>query len=249
MTLGFIALWCLLSTNTEAEITVRELQHLSVIDHYFTTAISNGLRKIFTKDASKGRYIVLKLAATLQKDEGKIFTNDFALRYFHSDGSEDRTDCDAIAIAKTAKPGESGRFAMGSSGASIRVNRGKVYFCLAFFIEKDVDKIDIYRLGIAEPLTYHIGTDRLYSVFVCTNKDSHILSEAVEVIKAGGYRVVETSKNLPRETKGTTILYRDQAESQAREISQRLMTKLGVVPTLKKMKLISDNDIVVWLGK
>jgi len=89
----------------------------------------------------------------------------------------------------------------------------------------------------------------LYSISVFTNKDFNTLSEAVEVIEAGGYQVVASSETLNKEITGTTILYMDVAESQAREISQRLMTKLGVVPTVKKMDVISEDDIVVWLGK
>ncbi|MFQ5901562.1 MAG: LytR C-terminal domain-containing protein [Thermodesulfobacteriota bacterium] len=190
----------------------------------------------------------LKLSGTLQKDGGKVFTNDFMLRYFHTDGKEDRTECRAIARAETSEIGEFDSFVYGN-GAWVRLDSGKVYFGLAFLIEKDVDTIDIHRMGVDVPLTYRIGTDRLYSVAIYTNKDSNILSEAAEIIKAGGYQVVTTSETLAKEETGTTILYREQAESQAREISQRLMTKLGIVPTVKKMDVISDVDIVVWLGK
>lgn len=248
MMLGFILLWCLLSTKPATAITSGELQDLRVIGHHFTTAISTGTRTIFTKDPSKGRYIVLKLAATLQKDSGKVFTNDFVLRYFRSDGREDRNECAALATAETAEIGKFSKYVTGNA-VMITLNSGKVYFGLVFFVEPDVETIDIHRMGVAEPLTYHIGTDRLYSVFISTNKDSNILSEVEKVIQAGGYHVVELSETLAKETTGTTIHYREQAESQAREISQRLMTKFGLVPTLKKMNLISDQDIVVWLGK
>lgn len=250
MMLGVIILLCLLSTKpaTAATITAREFQDLQVTGHHFTTAISTRTRTLFVKDPSKGRYIVLKLAGTLQKGGGKIFTNDFTLRYFHSGGKEDRNECSAIATAKTAEIGELSNFATGN-GSWISLDSGKIYFSLVFFIEKDVDTIDIHRLGVAEPFTYRVGTERLYSIAIFTNKDSNTLSEAVEVIKAGGYQVVTSSETLAKEETGTTILYMEQAESQAREISQRLMTKLGVVPTVKKMDVISNNDIVVWLGK
>jgi hypothetical protein len=237
-TLGVITLWCLLLAKPVIAITVKELQELKVIGHYFTTAISNTKRIIFSKDASKGRYLILK-----------IFTNDLMLSYFHSDDSEDRTQCAAIAMAETAEIGELKQFAIGSNAARITVNSGKVYFCLAFLVETDVKTIEIHRMGIAEFLTYRLGTDRLYSVVIYTNKNAKILSEAVKVIKAGGYNVVQSSETLTKKKRGTTIHYREQAESQAREISQRLMTKLKVIPTLKKMELACDSDIVVWLGK
>lgn len=248
-TLGVITLWCLLLAKPATAITVKELQELKVIGHYFTTALSNTKRIIFSKDASKGRYLILKLSGTLQKNKGYIFTNDLMLSYFHSDGSEDRTQCSAIAMSETAEIGELKQFAIGSNAARITVNSGKVYFCLAFLVETDVKTIEIHRMGIDKSLTYRLGTDRLYSVVIYTNKNAKILSEAKKVIKAGGYNVVQSSETLTKKERGTTIHYREQAESQAREISQRLMTKLKVIPTLKKMELACDSDIVVWLGK
>lgn len=247
MMLGFIALGFLLSTKAAIAITVSELQDLRIIGHHFTTAISTGTRTMSIKDPSKGRYIVLKLAGTLQKGEGKVFTNDFMLTYFHSDGKEDRNECGAIAKAETGEIGEFSKCVTGN-GAWISLNSGKVYFGLVFYIEPDVDTIDIHRIGIVEPLTCRIGSDRLYSVFVTTNSDPKILARAEEVIRKGGYYVM-TSQELVKEQMGITIHYGEQAESQAREISQRLMTKTGIVPTLKKMALISEFDIVVWLGK
>jgi len=208
----------------------------------YVRAIKNDVKIysiIVSKDASKGRYLILKLFATLQKNKGRIFTNDLMLSYFHSNGSEDRTQCAAIAMAKTAEIGELKRFSIGSNAAYITVNSGKVYFCLAFLVEPDVKTIEIHRMGIDKSLTYRLGTDRLYSVTIYTNKNAEILSEAEKVIKAGGYNVVQSSKTLTKKKAGTTIHYREQTESQAREISQRLMTKLKVIPTLKKMELVS----------
>lgn len=244
--LSIISLGFLLSANPATALTAAELQDVQVIGHHFTTEISTGSKRLFLKDASKGRYIVLKLTATVQED-GKIFTNDFALRYFHSGGKEDRAECEAIASAETAEIGKFGKYFTGNA-AWMRLDNGQVYFGLVFFIEQDVNTIDIHRIGIVEPLTYRIGSDRLYSVYVTSNSATEILGAAEEVIGKGGY-YVNTSQGLNEEETGVTIHYRAQAESQAREISQRLMMKLEVVPTLKKMAMISEFDIVVWLGK
>jgi hypothetical protein len=131
----------------------------------------------------------------------------------------------------------------------LKVKSGQSRFALAFYIEPDVEVVDLYRLGVAEPLTYRIGTDRLDSVYITTNIDAQTLLQAREVIEKGGYNVVNTSELLSEEEKGITIHYREQAESQAREISQRLMIEFGQTPTLQKMSLITDVDIVIWLGE
>ncbi|MCK6622041.1 MAG: hypothetical protein HUU32_09405 [Calditrichaceae bacterium] len=123
-----------------------------------------------------------------------------------------------------------------------------LYFGVAFIIENDVEAIEICRIGTSETLRYNIGSDRFYSVYLTTNSSTAILASAEQVIKDGGYFVV-TSQRLDQTEKKVTIYYQDNVESQAREISQRLIAKLGVIPKLKKMELITEFDIVVWIGK
>ncbi len=229
-------------------LTVEKLKDLSIVNYHFTTRISNGRRIIYTKNPSSGRYVVMKLAATLEKNEGKIFTNDFVLKYFHSNGKEDRSQCEAIAIAETPELGDFSSFAIGSNGAWAKMNKGKIYFGVVFFIEPDVELVELYPIG-RKPLTYRIGSDRLCSIHISTNRDSNLLLKAEKVIREGGYHIVGLSKKLAKDITGTTIHYADKTEAQAREISQRIMTELGIVPTLKKMRLITEVDIVVWFGK
>jgi len=247
---GLIMLWCLVSMTpaTAGTLVVKDFQDLQVIGHHYTTSITTGSKRLSIKNPSDARYIVLKLAGTLRKGGGKVFTNDFTLAYVHTDSKEDRNECDAIATAKTANIGEFNQFYSGN-GAFTTLDNGKNFFGLVFMVEKDVDKIDLYRLGITEPYSYRIGTERSYSVAIFTNVNAAILSQAEEVINTGGYQIVTASETLASGITGTSILYMDEAESQAREISQRLMTKLNVIPTVKKMDVISTNDIVVWLGK
>ncbi|MBN1844325.1 MAG: hypothetical protein JW810_01495 [Sedimentisphaerales bacterium] len=231
--------------------TVKEIQNLKIEGHFFTTGISNRKKTIFTTDASEVRYLVLVLSATLEKEEGKIFAPDFTLRYFHIDKSEDRTTCEALTVSEMTTPENMlnmGEFVI-SDYAWAKMHNGQNRFALAMFIEKDVEIIELYRLGVAEPLTYRIGPDRLYSVHITTNIDDKTLSRAKEVVQKGRYHVVTTSESLNQEVTGTKILYRDQSESQAREISQRLMIEFGKAPELQKMDMISDVDIVIWLGK
>ena len=230
---------------------VQEMQNLKIEGHYYTTAISSSYSTVSVKDPLKARYLVLVLSATFTKNEGKIFGRDFSVRYFHRDGNEDRSGNDAIVISDTTQPEkvfDLGEFQTRTYSA-IKPKSGKNRFALAFAVEPDVEDIELYRLGVAVPLPYHIGTDRLYSIFLSTNSDKKALVRAKAVIQQGGYNVLNASEDLNKEVTGITIHYSEQAESQAREISQRLMTELGKTPKIEKMALVVASDIVVWLGK
>jgi hypothetical protein len=249
--LGVILAALLLPTRALSAPTTGDLQGVKIVGHYFTTGISGPSRYVSVKDPTKARYLVLVFSATLPKGEGKLYNTDFTLRYFHPDGSEDRANCDAMARTKTADADMRFRFQAFGIGeaAGIKLDSNDVMVGLGFYVEPDVESVDLYRLGVAEPLTYRIGTDRNYSVVIFTNVDTATLKRASDVIQKGGYNVVVTSDDLTADEKGITIHYRETAESQAREISQRLTTEFGVVTTVKKMDLISAADVVVWLGK
>jgi len=252
--LGVVAAVFLISAGpatAAAPPTVKEIQNLKIEGHFFTTAISSSERTISTTDASKSRYLVLVLSATLEKGEGKLYAPDFALRYFHDDGNEDRSRCGAMMISETTAPEkvfDMGEFAVGEF-SWIKLHSGQNRFALAFIIEPDTGVVDLYRLGIAEPLTYNIGKDRLYSVYIATNIAAKPLLRAKEIMQKNGYQVVYATETLDQEQTGLTIHYREQSENQAREISKRLGKKFGKDPTLQKMELISAEDIVIWLGK
>lgn len=231
--------------------TVSELKNVQIEGHYFTTAITSRTRRASAKDASNARYVVLVLSGTLDKGEGKIFGTDFTLRNFENDGSESRSKCSAIARSKTPTPRgifDLNPFLVGQL-SWIKVHSGQNRIALASMVGSDVETIDLYLLGVSEPLTYRIGTDRPYSVFITTNLDKKTLLEAKKVVEKGGYQVTDVSEGLAKKETGITIHYSAQAENQAREISQRLMIAFGKAPSLQKMKLVTDVDIVIWLGK
>jgi len=237
----------LFTGQNASAISAGELKNFKVIGHHFTTSFTNGKRYSRVKKPSEARMIVIKLAVKAPSDDSKIFINDFVLQYFHQDGKEDRAKCSAICRAKTEKLGENKGCGMGN-GAWIRLDKKSKYLSLMFFLENDVKSVDISRTD-APPLTYRVGSDRTYSVFISTNQKENVLSEIEKVIRAGGYQITRTSTSLPKEEKGIIIHYAEGAETQAREISQRIMIKTNVAPEVKKMELISSNDIVVWIGK
>jgi hypothetical protein len=250
-TLGIVLSALLLPTRALPAPVTAEFQDLKILGHYFTTGVSGSNRSVAVKDATKARYLVMVISATLPKGEGRLYNTDFTLRYLHPDGSEDRANCDVIARTKSIDPAAMFRFQTFAVGetAGIKVDAGQLMVGLGFYVEPDVESVDLYRLGVAEPLTYRIGTDRSYSVVIFTNVDTATLTRAKEVIQKGGYNVVVLADDLASEEKGITIHYREAAESQAREISQRLTAEFGTPTTVKKIELISGADIVVWLGK
>ena len=108
--------------------------------------------------------------------------------------------------------------------------------------------VELHRIG-GQPVTYSVGTDRPYSVMISTNAHPELLSQVKELVEQAGLQVTYLSTKLNKKKTGTTIHYTKYSESAARELSQRLMTKLRIVPTLKKIKLAAKVDMVVWLGK
>lgn len=232
-----------------AQTLASQLEDLKVLNHYFSTALCDGKKIIYVEDPSSGRYVIIKLAAKYNGDDEKLYVNDFALRYFHDDGKEDRAQCKAIGSCETPDLGEYDEFVISNEAGFLKVERGVIYFELIFFVEDDVNKIELYRLGYEYPLTYYLGSDRLYSVYISSNIGNEALYKAKNAIEQGGYLVSSTSTSLSEDEEGITIHYQEQAESQAREISQRLMLIFGKTAKLEEMNLITQNDVVVWLGE
>ncbi|MFW6146258.1 MAG: hypothetical protein ACOC7R_02885 [Planctomycetota bacterium] len=235
--------------DTDKGPTAGTLQEFRVEGQFFTTCISNGRRGVRVTDVDEARYIVLVCSATVPAD-GRIRTPDFTLRYQHEDDKWDRSRCTAVALSDEDDPNDLydiGTYAIGDY-ASVAIDKGRRIFALAFYVEPDVSTVQLYRLGAAKPGVHPIGTQRRYSVFITTNGDIARSKKAQEIIEQGNYRVVRISDGLVNDQTGITIHYHKGAETQAREISQRLMIEFGKTPELKEMKLASDQDVVVWLG-
>lgn len=226
-----------------------ELRDVKIIGHHFSSEVRTMVNRLGVRDPSKGRWVVLKLSARVPKDEAVIFSHDFILRYFHNGGREDRTTCDGICTAKTVDPGDFGVW-HGGVEPRVTVHRGLVYLGLAAYIEPDVTSIELARVGTGDVVRHRIGGSRPYSVFITTNADPRTLEKAKRTIQTGGYRVTGASNGLRGKETGITIHYAENAESQARDISSRLMLGLNVAPRLKKYEgMVSEVDVVVWLGE
>ncbi len=236
----------LLPNSLDATQVTAGMSDLSVVSHHFTTSISSGRNRLTVTDPGEGRYIVLLMKGSFSSNGGRVFTYDFLLRYTRN-RLERRGACRAIAPGDTSGAPAFGRFLVGY-GSFISADEDTRYFGLACYIQPNTSTVEIFRMGAADRVNYRVGSDRPYSVFVTTNRPRATMTNAVQAIESGGYQV-KTSTRLRASTKGITIHYTQKAETQAREIAQRLMTALDVVPTVKKMSLASTHDVVVWLGK
>jgi hypothetical protein len=237
----------LLACSPAFALSAGELTNVKPLGHHFTTALSNGTRLSSTKNPTAARILVLKLSLTVPEDGARIFVDDFSLQYRHNDGKEDRARAFAVCKAKTADLGEDAGCGMGEGAAAV-LGRSDRYLILAFFVEHDVGTVALARPGAA-PVSYELGAQRRYSVFMSTNRGADTLAKPAQLVQAGGYQVTRTSTGLNADHSGVTIHYAKQAETAAREISQRFMTGLGVAPTVKESELASDHDVVIWFGK
>jgi len=244
----FISLSLLIMAEPVQALTVDNLKDIKIVGHYFTTRISNGRRTITVKNPSISRFMVLILTATLEGNGGKMFSNDFTLKYFHGNGKEDRAKNETIALTNPDFPYLLRNIGLGDVTWN-DFDKGQINFGLVFMVEPDVREVELYRIGSPDKIAYTIGDDRSYSVYITTNNDSGELAQVRDVIVNGGYHVTGATNLLVKSEKGITIHYADKAETAAREISQRLMTTLNKTPKLEKIKLIGTHDIVVWLGK
>ncbi|MCK5616363.1 hypothetical protein KAR91_81630 [Candidatus Pacearchaeota archaeon] len=226
-----------------------DLQNLRIIGYHFTTSVSSDKSSYYSKNPLNSRIVVFKFSAKTSSNDGVMFLNDFLLRYFHDNGKEDRTSAIRICSAETSLIGEENNCLVSKSGW-IKIGTGDVLFTVAFFLENEIKNVEIHRFGNAEAMHYSIGSERPYSIFISTNQGTESIAEIIKVIKTGGYRVLRSSNNLDPKAEGITIYYAKSVEVQAREISQRIMTKTSIAPTIKESSFSNaDSDVVIWIGK
>ena len=226
-----------------------DLLSLKIIGYHFTTRVSSDKSLYLSKDPLNTRIVVLKFSAKTPSNDGILFTTDFLLRYFHDNGKEDRSPAIRICSAETSVIGEENNCLVSRDGW-INIGTGDVIFTVSFFLENGIKNVEIYRVGGAEVMRYGLSNERPYSVFISTNQGTESIIEIIKVIESGGYRVLRSSNSLDSKTKGISIFYAKSAEVQAREISQRIMTKTKIAPDVKENDFRNaDSDIVIWIGK
>jgi len=222
-----------------------ELPELKILSHHWTSRISSEDLTTTVDHPDAARFLILKLAANL-KSKDVIFGNDFVLVYRHADGQEDRANCRIMANADTAEPGEFGPFLIGDS-PRVDDEPGPVFFGLAFVVQADVESVEVHPIG-GSPLAYGIGSDRPFSVYISTNQSPELLPRARRLAESAGLQVVNVSSSLAPEKTGAVVFYSPASEDVARDLAARLQSELGISPDVQPMELISELDLVVWLG-
>ena len=222
-----------------------ELPELKLVSHHWTSRIASEDQTTTVDHPDAARFLILKLAANL-KSKDVIFGDDFVLVYRHSDGQEGRAACHAMGNSDTAEPGDFDAFFLGAS-PRLPAEPGPAFFGLAFVVEADVESIELHPIG-GSPLAYRIGSDRPFSAYISTNQAPELLLRARQVAESAGLQVVNVSTSLAPEKTGAVVFYSPASEDAARDLAARLQSELGISPDVQPMELISELDLVVWLG-
>lgn len=223
------------------------VRDMKIDGHFFSVeARGTGGNVYRTKNPADLRLVVLKLSGNVEST-GTLFGPDFTLAYKRGDGKEDRANIRAVASCRGGALDNLNNVVVGEY-ANIALERGPVAFAVIFFVESDVESVQLRPWGAA-PISYTFGRERPTNVFITTNADAASLDKARAAIASGGYTITGASDGLNKDEVGITIHYADAAETQAREISQRLMLALGRTPTVRKSTLIGLSDVVVWIGR
>jgi hypothetical protein len=226
---------------------VATIQELRIVSSHFSTSISGSQNVRTATNPSVSRFVVMKLTGRVTQ-RVRVFNTDFTLRYTRS-GNEDRGQCQAVGPANTPQPGELGILAVADVLGWVDLAVGDAYFGLACFLENEVTTFDLHVLGKAEAIVHRLPAGaRRYSVKVFSNRPDDQMTQAKMIIEAGNYDVFASS-TLAADQTGPIVHYRAPSETQAREISQRLTARFGIIPTLREMVFPNDSDVVVWLGR
>jgi hypothetical protein len=226
-----------------------DLQNLTVVQARFTARVDGSKREINVKDPTKGRYLVLRLRADKGDGEDRIWAHDFVLSYTHpANGEEDRAVIKGIGAASSRDDVGIEEFQLGEE-PYVTVKGSDVEFGLVAYVEPDVTDVALCRVGAA-PLPYHIGTERLFSVWVTSNTDPDRGAKVADDLRAAGYHV-DAVTLLKEDAVGVKVIYAKGRETEGHAVADRLAAFLAVTPTVveREDSVMAEYDVLVWLGK
>lgn len=252
--LFIVCLWVLLFASSSVQaFGASDIGNLKIKGYHFSSQIigvtsSGKAVRIFAKNPSKFRYLILKLKGKFQNDLKVLWGREFVLRY-KKKNLDIIEECDGVTTMK--KSGITNMFHVGNSGTDIAMklkgNRAGL-FALAFFVPNNITKITLEQVGTEITNECTLPQEKQYSIFLATNSlSSASLNKITKLLENGGYNVI-ASKHLAKSEKQFTIMYAPGVENVAREISQRFMTKYNIVAKLKPINVLSSSDIVIWIG-
>jgi hypothetical protein len=226
-----------------------DLRDVRVVGSHFTTAILGMPRDIAVRNPATARFLVLRLAGRVAGGRATLFAPDFMLAYAHGDGAVDRANC--VGIGDIAEDGTVGQFRNGPV-SRLALPGPEVQFALAFLIEADVERVELYLLGDPTPVRHALGAARPYSVFLTTNREPGARAPAEAALRAGGY-AVSLSAGLTGEASGVVVIHHPALEGVARDIAARLAARLGTEVRRQTYAgqgiSLSEYDVLVWIGR
>jgi hypothetical protein len=227
------------------------ISDLQILSHHFATAINTGSKVSSVEKPTKSRFLVLKVRARRSVGHVKLHCPDFRLSYRRRSGTLDCSQCRAMAISTSSQPGDFGSWRVGDYPAvdikgPARIS--DVEFGIAFVLENDVESVALLRAGTSLGALYVPGPDHPFTVYAITNAPTLGLDQVRSAIAAGGFDVI-TSTELDNSVTEYSIHYQEDAEAAAREVANRLASVLGASPVMKKSRLASSFDIVVWMPR
>ncbi|MFH1320147.1 MAG: hypothetical protein ABII90_05765 [Bacteroidota bacterium] len=240
------------SSNAQSMIA-GELKDVRIQSHYFTTQVNGKIseeegRARSTNNPSNARYLILIIKAKVPDKIDTIAAREFTLFSRSSDNKEQRSTCMGIT---GARPDGSvlGNFYLTDifNEPGVIIKGPDITFALLFFVDNYTSSYTLYRTGTSESVSFNVES-RKFSVLIGTT--SFPQNEVMEIRKAienSGCSVF--SANDLTNAEGITIIYMPHAETAAREISQRLGTKLNTITKLKETDLFSSYDIVILIGR
>jgi len=247
----FFALVLVASVGTANAMISGQLKNLKVVEvRYSTNVIGTENQKDLaargTNDPSKMRVMIVTVAAEAPPSPTAIFANEFILKY-DLGNSETRAHCMGIASMNPDSLPTTLFLTGLFNEPAIRVS-GQSKFVLLFLIEQEPTAFMLLQTGTEREVSFN-SYSRKMSVLLATNTlNSASMERLKESLESGGCDVT-TIYSLTQDIKGATIYYMPKAENTARELSQRLINRLNMEPTVAENSLVTSYDIVVWVGK
>lgn len=249
--LGFLMLLLVFSLSSTAyPLTSGDLTNLEVLDMHYTTRTSGEVSKdslsvYNNNDPSVSRQLVIVLRGTTKVDS-RIFAQQFFLNY--TAGNESLASCLGVGIAERDDSFIQNIMLVNDrNGPSYGVPSSTFTFVVVFNVPNEVSQAKLLIVGSDKVIPLDLPS-RKYSVLIMTNnlKASEVDKIKKEVATSGCS--VDTSQKLRNDMNGVKILYSPKAEGAAREISQRLLTKIYPNPEIEELKYPAAHDIVITLG-
>jgi hypothetical protein len=228
-----------------------ELTNVEFLHKHFVCVVHGTTNYVGTKSPEKTRMVSITFAADRPTaDKDKLFARDFVLRYKHKDGTEDRAGCDLIGLV----PGDYQDFFVsgwqGGTEPRIDVEGKHVRVGLAFFIENDVTKAELWRIGTDQPLEVSLGTDRPFSVYVCTQKDKAKAKSLKRTIEDKVDNVEALADTGLANCDKPTVLYDKHVPDDVRDaVIAALEKAVGGTVTRKEIgeEMVTDFDMLLWV--